>query len=54
MKSATAWFAHYGESHQNGTNKLIHWICIPIILVNTLGLLRWPSTTACRGRSAWA
>ena len=40
MKSASAWFDHYGESHKNGTNKLIHWVCIPVILVNTLGLLQ--------------
>ena len=40
MRSATQWFEAYGESHQNQTNKLIHWICIPVILVNTLGLLQ--------------
>jgi uncharacterized membrane protein YGL010W len=40
MKTATAWFDHYAESHQDKTNKLIHWICIPIILVTTLGLMQ--------------
>lgn len=39
MKSAEAWFAQYGESHQNPTNKAIHWLCIPVIFVSTLGLL---------------
>ena len=29
----------YGESHQNATNKLIHWICVPAILFSLLGLL---------------
>ena len=40
MKSATAWFDHYAESHQNKTNKLIHWLCIPVILLSTLGLMQ--------------
>jgi uncharacterized membrane protein YGL010W len=39
MKTATEWFAEYGESHQNPTNKLIHWICVPAILFSVLGLL---------------
>ncbi len=29
----------YGESHQNGTNKLIHWVCVPAIMFSLLGLL---------------
>jgi len=28
----------YGESHQNSTNKLIHWICVPIIFFSIVGL----------------
>jgi len=40
MRSATQWFEAYGESHQDGTNKLIHWLAIPVILVNTLGLIQ--------------
>jgi len=31
MKTASQWFSEYGESHQNRTNKLIHWICVPAI-----------------------
>lgn len=38
MATATEWFERYGESHQNPTNKLIHWVCIPVILTTTLGL----------------
>lgn len=30
-KTADQWFGEYGESHQNATNKLIHWICVPTI-----------------------
>ncbi len=39
-KSADQWFAEYGESHQDGTNETIHWICVPIIFFSVLGLLR--------------
>ena len=38
-KSADQWFAEYGESHQDGTNETIHWICVPIIFFSVLGLL---------------
>jgi len=33
------WFDAYGVSHQNETNKLIHWICVPSIFFSVLGLL---------------
>ncbi len=33
------WFAEYGESHQNPTNKSIHWICVPVIYFCVVGLL---------------
>lgn len=39
MKTAQEWFDAYGESHQNGTNKLIHWICIPLIMFSLFGML---------------
>jgi uncharacterized membrane protein YGL010W len=38
-KSADQWFAEYGESHHNPANELIHWICIPAIMLSVLGLL---------------
>jgi uncharacterized membrane protein YGL010W len=31
--------AEYGESHQNETNKSIHWICVPLIFFSIVGLL---------------
>lgn len=40
MRTADEWFDLYGHSHQNKVNKLIHWICIPVILVTTLGLVQ--------------
>jgi uncharacterized membrane protein YGL010W len=29
----------YGESHQNQTNKAIHWICVPLIFFSIVGLI---------------
>jgi uncharacterized membrane protein YGL010W len=39
MSRAEALIDAYGESHQNPTNKLIHWICVPAIMWTTVGLL---------------
>jgi uncharacterized membrane protein YGL010W len=39
MRSADEWFAEYGESHVNPTNKLIHWICVPAIVISVIGML---------------
>ena len=39
MKSLDQWLAEYGESHQNETNKLVHWICVPTIFFSVTGLL---------------
>ena len=36
-KTADEWFAEYGESHQDHTNELIHWICVPVIFCSALG-----------------
>ena len=33
------WISSYGESHQNLTNKKIHWVCVPLIMFTLLGLL---------------
>ncbi len=39
MKPIQQWLAEYGESHQNHTNKLIHWVCVPAIFFSITGLL---------------
>ena len=39
MRSATDWLDEYAESHQNPTNKLLHWICVPIIVISVVGML---------------
>jgi uncharacterized membrane protein YGL010W len=39
MKTMTEWLDEYSESHQNKTNKAIHWICVPTILFSIIGIL---------------
>ncbi len=33
------YFIEYERSHQNPTNVLIHWICVPLIFFSILGLI---------------
>ena len=53
-KSADQWFAEYGESHQDDTNELIHWICVPIIFFSVMGLI-WsvPVPAAMAAKLPW-
>lgn len=39
MRSAQQWFEEYGDSHRNPINKVIHWICVPLIFWCVLALL---------------
>jgi len=39
MRSVDQWLHEYGVSHQNPTNKLIHWFCVPLIVLSVIGLL---------------
>ena len=39
MRTLNDWFQEYGESHRNKTNKMIHYICVPTIFFNIVGLL---------------
>ncbi len=39
MRKIDALLSEYGESHQNETNKLIHWICVPLIFFSVVGLI---------------
>ncbi|HKE49038.1 MAG TPA: Mpo1-like protein [Rhodanobacteraceae bacterium] len=32
MRTVHDWFGSYSADHQNPTNRLIHWICVPAIL----------------------
>jgi len=39
MRKIDELLAEYGESHQNATNKMIHWICVPLIFFSVVGLI---------------
>lgn len=39
MRTVEQWLQEYGESHRDPTNKTLHWICVPIIVVSLIGLL---------------
>jgi uncharacterized membrane protein YGL010W len=39
MRKIDLLFAEYAESHRNATNKLIHWICVPLIFWTILGFI---------------
>ncbi|WP_143960458.1 Mpo1 family 2-hydroxy fatty acid dioxygenase [Litoribacter populi] len=39
MRKIDELLAEYGVSHQNPTNKTIHWICVPAIFFSIVGLV---------------
>lgn len=39
MKTISEWLDEYSESHQNKTNKLIHWVCVPTIYFSIIGIM---------------
>ena len=39
MPTIQQWLSEYGESHQNHTNKTIHWVCVPAIFFAIVGFL---------------
>lgn len=39
MRTVHSWLDEYGESHRTRTNKSIHWICVPLIMLSLIGLL---------------
>lgn len=39
MRRIDQLLAEYGESHQNATNKAIHWICVPLIFFSVVALI---------------
>lgn len=38
-KSIQQWLDEYGESHQNKTNKRIHWFCVPQIVWTVMAFI---------------
>lgn len=39
MQKIQSLLDEYSENHQNKTNKLVHWICVPTIFFSIIGLL---------------
>ena len=39
MRTLDQWFAEYAVSHQNKTNQLIHYVCVPAIFFSIVGLV---------------
>ena len=39
VRPIDAYFEKYSESHQNHTNEIIHWICVPLIVFSLFGLV---------------
>jgi uncharacterized membrane protein YGL010W len=54
MRSTADLLTEYGASHQDPTNKTLHWICVPPIVLSVLGFL-WcvPVPAAFAGVSQW-
>jgi uncharacterized membrane protein YGL010W len=39
MRTLSQWLGEYGESHQNATNKVLHWVCVPAIVLSLMGFV---------------
>jgi uncharacterized membrane protein YGL010W len=39
MRRVDQWLMDYGASHQNRTNKRLHWVCVPVIVWCVIALL---------------
>jgi uncharacterized membrane protein YGL010W len=54
MRSVGEWLGEYGESHGNPTNKVLHWICVPPIVLSVMGFI-WsiPVPAAFASLSPW-
>jgi uncharacterized membrane protein YGL010W len=53
MRELNAWLGEYGASHQNPTNKLLHWICVPPIVLSVMGFLWSLPVPAAFALSPW-
>lgn len=54
MRSIDEFLNEYGKTHRNPRNQLIHFVCVPVILISSLAL-GWPLSMAMLGsEAAWA
>lgn len=54
MRKLGDWLCEYGASHRHPTNELLHWICVPPIVLAVMGFL-WslPVPQALAAVSPW-
>src|SRR2546430_16945654 len=54
MRTVADWLTEYGARHEHPSNKLLHWICVPPIVLSLLGIL-WslPVPAAFADSSPW-
>ena len=56
MRTAEEWFSRYSRDHQNSTNRVIHWVCVPAILWASIAAL-WtipvPGSLSPSGAWSW-
>jgi uncharacterized membrane protein YGL010W len=54
MRSIDEFLNEYGKTHRNPRNQLIHFFCVPVILISSLAF-GWPLSMAMLGsEAAWA
>jgi len=53
MRKIDQLLSEYGESHQNKTNKNIHWICVPLIFFSVVALIASIPSQSVLGDSSW-
>ncbi|HUB92067.1 MAG TPA: Mpo1-like protein [Dyella sp.] len=55
QRSMHDWLERYSQDHQHSTNRLLHWICVPLIAWSVLALL-WtiPVPASLLRPGAWA
>lgn len=39
MRPVQGWLDEYAESHRSSANKALHWVCVPLIMLASVGLL---------------
>lgn len=55
MRSVHEWFGNYSKDHRHPTNRLIHWICVPLILWSVIAAIWVIPVPASIGRPGfWA
>ena len=39
MKTADQWLDEYAADHTNNVNLMLHWVCVPLIVLSVVGLM---------------